>query len=101
MTEEKSQKISTQEVEHIAKLARIELDDQQKKNFSSQLTDILEYVRKLNEVDTDNIKPTAHITQLKNIMRRDEAKSDKRSANLIKAAPENKNGCVKVRKVLK
>jgi len=101
MENKSTQKISTAEVEHIAKLARIELSEQDKKTFSAQLTEILEYVRKLNEVDTKNVKPTAHITDLKNIMRHDEAKACQKPAKLIKAAPENKDGCVKVRKVLK
>ena len=101
MTKKTTQKISANEVEHIAKLARIELNEADKKNFSNQLTDILGYVNKLNKVDTTNVQPTAHVTQLKDIMRRDEVKSSKGSVNLIKAAPENKAGCVKVKKVLK
>lgn len=94
-------KISQAEVEHIAKLARIDLSEQDKKTFSAQLTEILEYVRKLNEVDTEEIEPTAHVTQLENIMRHDKAGTCVGQEDLIKAAPKNQDGCVKVKAILK
>ncbi|NQV13077.1 MAG: Asp-tRNA(Asn)/Glu-tRNA(Gln) amidotransferase subunit GatC [Parcubacteria group bacterium] len=94
-------KISTSEVEHIAKLARIELDEKDKKTFSTQLTEILQYIKKLEEVDTDDVEPTAHVTQLKNIMRHDKAKTCVGQADLIKAAPASQDNCIKVKAVLK
>jgi len=101
MLKEKSSIISATEVEHLAKLARIELSAEQQKNFSNQLTDILKYVKKLSAVDTKNIPPTSYLSLLKNITRRDEIKPNTQSEKLIAAAPEKKDGCVKVKAVLK
>lgn len=101
MSKKQVAKISQTEVEHIAKLARIELKEKDKQTFSTQLTEILEYVHKLNEVDTDNVEPTAHVTQLKNIKRPDKAGTCTGQADLIKAAPTSQDNCVKVKAVLK
>ncbi|MBU1178127.1 Asp-tRNA(Asn)/Glu-tRNA(Gln) amidotransferase subunit GatC [Patescibacteria group bacterium] len=101
MNSSQKTKISQEEVEHIAQLARIELNEKDKKTFSAQLTEILEYVRKLNEVDTEKAEPTAHATQLQSIMRHDQARSANSSPDLIKAAPANQDKCIKVKAVLK
>ncbi len=101
MSKTTTTKISQAEVEHIAQLARIELDEKDKKTFSAQLTEILEYVHKLNEVDTNDVEPTAHVTQLKNIKRSDKAGTCTGQADLIKAAPDSQDNCVKVKAVLK
>ena len=94
-------KISQKEVEHIAKLARIELSEQDKKTFSTQLTDILKYVDKLDEVDVDGVEPTAQVTMLENIMRHDKAGICARQKELVKAAPDSQDNQVKVKAVLK
>ncbi|MFH2105157.1 MAG: Asp-tRNA(Asn)/Glu-tRNA(Gln) amidotransferase subunit GatC [Parcubacteria group bacterium] len=101
MDKKSTTKISQTEVEHIAKLARIELSEDDKKTFSTQLTEILQYIKKLEEVDTDDVEPTAHFTQLENIMRHDKAEHGTGQEELIKAAPKNQGGCVKVKAVLK
>ncbi len=95
-----SQKVSKQEVEKIAKLARIKLTEQETNKFSVQLTDILNYVDQLSKIDTANVKPTAQATELINVMRPDKVESYKDTEKLIKAAPESKNNQVKVKKVL-
>ena len=60
-----------QQIRHIAKLARLGLKDQDIEKFSKQLSDILRYVEKLNEVDTKNVEPTSQVTGLKNVTRED------------------------------
>lgn len=96
----KKEKISQTEVEHIAHLARIKLFDQEKKKFSSELSSILDYVEKLNELDTEKIRPTSHVIGLSNVMRQDKAKKFEQPEMLIEAAPEKKDGFVKVKSVL-
>jgi aspartyl-tRNA(Asn)/glutamyl-tRNA(Gln) amidotransferase subunit C len=64
-------KIIKDEIEHIALLARLSLSDEEKEMFGSQLSSILEYMEKLNELDTTAVQPTSHVLSLHNIMRED------------------------------
>jgi aspartyl-tRNA(Asn)/glutamyl-tRNA(Gln) amidotransferase subunit C len=59
------------QVRHIAKLARLRLSDAEVKKFSKELTSILDYVAILNELDTENVPPTAQVTGLRNVLRED------------------------------
>lgn len=91
--------ISKETVEHIAKLARIELTDDEKNRFEGELEVILGYVRQLDEVDTEGLPPMAGGTRKKNALRPDEPVSDAlegAGADLLRAAPEKKNGYVSV-----
>lgn len=91
--------ITKQEVEKVAKLARIKITEQEKEKFAKQLTGILDYVNQLSEVNTDNVKPTAQVTELKNIMRPDEVMPYENPANLVESAPESRDGQVKVKSI--
>src|SRR5262245_57822698 len=62
-------------VRHIAKLARLELSDDEVRRYTGQLGEILAYVQKLNEVDTRSTEPTAHALPVTNVLRDDEPKS--------------------------
>jgi aspartyl-tRNA(Asn)/glutamyl-tRNA(Gln) amidotransferase subunit C len=64
--------LSLDQVKHIAKLARIGIDDAEAEKFSKQLSGILEYVELLNEVKTDGVEPTSQVTGLNNVTRKDE-----------------------------
>ncbi len=64
-------KITKEEIEHIALLARLNLSAEEKDLFGSQLSGILDYMEKLNELDTKNIEPTSHVLSLHNVMRDD------------------------------
>ena len=59
------------QVEHIAKLARMEINDREKEKFASQISSILDYVEQLQQVDTEGIEETAQVTGLVNVMRSD------------------------------
>lgn len=90
-------KLSIEDVEHIAKLSRLELSDSEKEKFAEQLSQILEYVSQLNEVDTKNIEPTAQVTGLVNIMEKDEIKESAVDYEDIKKnAPDFEEGSYKV-----
>ena len=54
-------KITKQEVEHVAKLARLELSEQEKEKLTDQLSNILTYVEKMSELDTKGVEPTSHV----------------------------------------
>jgi aspartyl-tRNA(Asn)/glutamyl-tRNA(Gln) amidotransferase subunit C len=64
-------KITKGEIEHIAVLARLSLSEEEKGLFGSQLSSILDYMGKLNELDTKDIEPTSHVLPLNNVMRDD------------------------------
>ena len=68
--------LSQEQVRHIAKLARLGLGDDEVKKFSTQLTNILQYVEILSEVDTSSVEATNQVTGLKNVMRDDVVNSD-------------------------
>ena len=94
--------LSKKEIEHIASLSRLEISGKEKEKFSKDLSVILDYVEKLNELDAKNIEPISQITNLKNTMRTDEKKSQPREIKdrILENVPSMKNGYVKVKTVL-
>ena len=64
-------KITGQEVRHVALLARLELSDTEEQRMTGQINNILEYMDKLNELDTKDVPPTTHAIQLHNVFRPD------------------------------
>jgi aspartyl-tRNA(Asn)/glutamyl-tRNA(Gln) amidotransferase subunit C len=61
------------DVSHIAKLANLPLTDEEKNKFEKQLDETLKYIENLQEIDTKNVQPTAHVTGLENVTREDVA----------------------------
>ncbi|MEA3272168.1 MAG: Asp-tRNA(Asn)/Glu-tRNA(Gln) amidotransferase subunit GatC [Patescibacteria group bacterium] len=94
-------KLKTQEVEHIAKLARLGLTEDEKKKFQDQISSILGYVEKLQKVDTKNVEPTAQVTGLINAIREDEVEAcDKETMKkLVDVAPMKKDNLVKTKAI--
>jgi aspartyl-tRNA(Asn)/glutamyl-tRNA(Gln) amidotransferase subunit C len=90
-------KLSKTDVEYIAKLARLSLDDAEKEKFARQLSDVLEYVELLKEVDTDNVEPMAQVTGLVGVTREDKIeKSDIGYKDIELNAPEFEEKAFKV-----
>lgn len=93
-------KLEKEKVEHIAKLARIELSDVEKEKYSEELTTILNFIEKLNEVKTDGVEPTYQVSRVVNSYRNDEIIKFNKEDVLIKAAPSNDGKYVKVKAVM-
>jgi aspartyl-tRNA(Asn)/glutamyl-tRNA(Gln) amidotransferase subunit C len=93
-------KISKQEVEHVAKLARLELSEQEKEELTDQLSNILTYVEKLNELDTSGVEPTSHVLDINNVMRDDVAGESLTQERALANAPEKAAGHYKVPKII-
>ena len=89
------------DVTHIAKLARLGLDEQEKEKFAKELAAILAFVEELKEVDTKNVEPTAQVTGLKNVSRADESQKENEQCReqILANAPEIKDNYVKVKAV--
>ena len=91
--------ITVKDVEHVAKLARLELTEEEKEKFTSQLGDVLKYVEQMNEVDTSNVEPMAHAIDFVNVMREDVVKYEQSKEELMKNAPDAEDGLFKVPKI--
>ena len=94
-------KLTTEQVEHIAKLARLKLGAQEAERFSRQLSDILEYVGVLSQADVKNVEPLEHIAPVVNVLRPDEIEPAEGAAmrRLIEAFPEREGDLLKVQAV--
>ena len=80
--------LSHDDVRHIAKLARLNLSDEEVEKFAKELTSILKYVDKLQEVDTKDVEPTAQVTGLTNAFREDAVcESDATPEELLACSP--------------
>ncbi len=84
--------LSLQEVEHIAKLARLELTNEQKTRYREQLEAILDHVAKLQELDTKDVPPTASVSVGQLPLRTDEARPSLSKDELLKNAPKQADG---------
>ncbi len=93
-------KITIADVEQIARLTRLGLSPEDKEMFGRQLNDILLYMEKLDELDTDDIEPLAHILPLHNILRGDRVQGGLDQDEALKNAPEKKDGLFKVPPVI-
>ena len=92
--------ITIQDVEQIAKLAKLEFTDAEKEKFTHQLNQILEYMDQLNSLDTSTVEPLSHVIELSNVFRKDEVKSGVPTEEALKNAPEKNEQFFKVPKVI-
>ncbi|WP_232697571.1 Asp-tRNA(Asn)/Glu-tRNA(Gln) amidotransferase subunit GatC [Brevibacillus daliensis] len=89
-------KISKQEVEHVAKLARLHLTEEEAERYTRDLNDILKFAAQLDEVDTSNVKPTSHAFDVRNVMREDVNRPSVSNEEALKNAPDQEEGQFKV-----
>lgn len=87
-------------VDQVALLARIKLEEAEKKKLSQDLERILGYVKKLEELDTKDVPPTSHVLAIENVFRKDEAKPQQIIEDALKHAPEREGAFFKVPKVI-
>ena len=94
-------KLSREEVLKLAKLARLDLTDEEVDEFSRELSDILQYVEQLQQVDISGLKPTNQVTGLTNVMRDDKARDYGYTPDdLLKNVPAVQDRQIKVKRVL-
>ena len=93
--------VTKNDVEHIAKLAKLEIKDDEINEFTSQLNQILEYVDKLNELDTENVKPLSHPVEGENVFRDDTLKESVSTDDALKNSASKTDKFFKVPKVIK
>ena len=91
--------ITIKDVEHVAKLARLELTDSEKEMFTEQLGDVLAHVEKMNEVNTVGVEPMNHPIDFVNVMREDKVFYEQTKEELMKNAPYEEDGFFRVPKI--
>lgn len=92
--------VTRKEVEHIAKLARLRFNDVELESFTDQLNEILNYVEKLNELNTDDVEPLSHPVEDENVFREDKLKPSTGRDDALKNAPSKTEEFFKVPKVI-
>jgi len=98
----KKEEFSKETIDHISKLALLELSEEEKEKLSKQLGDILDYFAKLDDIDTDNIDPTTHpIEGLSNVFREDEPWESLSNEEATKNTKYRQDGYFKAPRILK
>ena len=95
--------LSKEEVQHIAKLARLGLTDRELEKYPKELSKILDYFEKLKEVKVSGVEPMSHSVLVENVTRTDihDTRYKIHDARLLEQAPETKNGYLKTKPILK
>ena len=91
--------ITIKDVEHVAKLARLELSDEEKEMFTHQLGDVLEHVERMNTVNTEGVEPMNHPIDFSNVMREDNKIYENTREELMQNAPDVEGEFFKVPKI--
>ncbi len=93
-------KIGLKDVQHIANLARLTFDEQEMESYQYQLSRILDYIEKLNQLDTEGVPPTSHVIPIRNVMKPDEKRDLFQREDIIANAPSTEQGYFEVPKVI-
>ena len=88
------------DIEKVAKLAPLELSEEEKNTFGNQLEQILTYMEQLNRIDTTGVEPTSHAIPIQNAFREDEAKPSYSREEVLGIAPEEGDGHFKVPRII-
>jgi len=92
-------KLSKSEVEHIARLANLKLSEVEIKKFRRQLSETLDYIKILNQLDTKGIEPTSQVTGLENVIREDKTAPCLSQKEALSGAADKKNNLFKTKAV--
>lgn len=91
--------LTKKQVEHVALLARLELTEEEKEQYTTQLSAILDHIDALNKVDTENVPPTAHVLPLKNVFREDGVCEHLVNEKALANAPAKEGPCFRVPRI--
>jgi aspartyl-tRNA(Asn)/glutamyl-tRNA(Gln) amidotransferase subunit C len=92
--------ISKEQVEHVARLARLEVSEDEKAMFARQLSGILTYMDQLKELDTNGVEPTATVLPTDNVFRDDKVRPSLPQEKALANAPDQADGFFRVPKIL-
>ena len=92
--------ISDETIEYVGILAKLELSDEEKEQAKKDMGSMLDYIDKLNELDTSNVEPMSHVFPVHNVFREDVVVNGDDRENILKNAPEEKDGSFSVPKTV-
>lgn len=92
-------KITKSDVEHVAQLARIEISEKEKEEFTQELSAILDYVSELESAPTEGIEQISQISGLENVVREDKIEPSFDRDLMLENAPDKKDWFIKVKKI--
>ncbi len=84
--------ISDETIEYVGILAKLDLSGEEKEQAKKDMEDMLDYIDKLGELDTDNVEPMSHVFDVTNVFREDVVTGEDDRENMLKNAPEQKDG---------
>lgn len=87
-------------VDHVARLARLDLSEDERERMCAELSDILEHAQKIQALDLDGVEPTSHAIPIRNVMRPDEVRPSLSKGDALANAPEAAEGRFKVPRIL-
>lgn len=93
-------KITTENIEHIARLTKLEISDKDKENFTKDMNVIIEYLEIIKELDLKDVKPTVHVLPITNVYREDVVIPSLDRELVLANAKSSGEGCFKVAKVV-
>ena len=93
-------RIRSDEVKKVAKLARLELNENEIHQHAEQLEKILEYIKQLEKINTENVSCTTRAIEVANVLRKDENKNYENSEEILDLAPSRENKFFKVPKII-
>lgn len=92
--------VEKKDIQYIANLANLKIEESDIDTFTRQIGDILEYVEKLDELDTDGVVPTAYTVPMKNVLREDKVEPSMGREKILSNAPDKKEGQFRVPKIM-
>lgn len=92
--------ISDETIEYVGILAKLELSGEEKEAAKKDMGRMLDYIDKLNELDTSGVEPMSHVFPINNVFRQDVVTSGDDRDNILKNAPQQKDGAFKVPKTV-
>ena len=93
-------RISSDEVKKVAQLARLELNESEIDQHAQQLEKILEYIKQLEKINTENVSCTTRAIEVVNVLRKDEKKNYENTEEILNLAPSRENTFFKVPKII-
>ena len=88
--------IDREQVLHVARLARLELADEEVERMSGELSSILDHVERMNELELEDVEPTSHVVALENVLRADEPRPSWPRERVLEPAPDPAQGAFRV-----
>ncbi|MBM7692698.1 aspartyl-tRNA(Asn)/glutamyl-tRNA(Gln) amidotransferase subunit C [Peribacillus deserti] len=93
-------RISEDQVKHVANLARLAITEEETETLTKELDAIIAFAEELNELNTENVEPTSHVLDIKNVLREDQAEKGLPITEVLKNAPDSKDGHIRVPSIM-